>query len=71
MPQEHAEADAFFCFVQLMSEFRDNFCAQLDATGVGVKATIASLYGSPAPFGSISFPGRSWRVRRLPQSHPA
>lgn len=25
----HAEADAFFCFVDLMSEFRDNFCKQL------------------------------------------
>ena len=25
----HAEADAFFCFVDLISEFRDNFCQQL------------------------------------------
>ena len=26
---EHAEADAFFCFVELISEFRDNFCQRL------------------------------------------
>ena len=25
----HAEADAFFCFVELVSECRDNFCQQL------------------------------------------
>lgn len=28
----HAEADAFFCFVDLISEFRDNFCQQLVRT---------------------------------------
>lgn len=26
---EHAEADAFWCFVELMTEFRDNYCEQL------------------------------------------
>lgn len=26
---QHAEADAFFCFVELISEFRDHFCQQL------------------------------------------
>lgn len=26
---ENAEADAFFCFVELISEFRDNFCQRL------------------------------------------
>ena len=25
----HAEADAFFCFMDIISEFRDNFCQQL------------------------------------------
>ena len=25
----HAEADAFFCFLDLMGDFRDNFCKQL------------------------------------------
>ncbi|XP_032232579.1 TBC1 domain family member 13 [Nematostella vectensis] len=35
--QEHAEADAFFCFTNLMSEIRDNFIKSLDesATGIG------------------------------------
>ena len=26
---DNAEADAFFCFVELISEFRDNFCQRL------------------------------------------
>ena len=26
---QNAEADAFFCFVELLAEFRDNFCKQL------------------------------------------
>lgn len=26
---QHAEADAFFCFMEVISEFRDNFCQQL------------------------------------------
>ena len=26
---QHAEADAFFCFVELISEFRDHFCQHL------------------------------------------
>ena len=26
---QHAEADAFFCFVELVSEFRDHFCQHL------------------------------------------
>jgi len=39
----HAEADAFFCFVELMSEFRDYFCKQLDNSEVGVKAMLAAL----------------------------
>ena len=25
----HSEADAFFCFVELISEFRDHFCQHL------------------------------------------
>jgi len=25
----HAEADAFFCFMDLLAEFRDHFCKQL------------------------------------------
>lgn len=56
---DHAEADAFFCFVDLMSEFRDNFCKQLvrppclkcggdialiqDNSSSGVRATISKF----------------------------
>lgn len=32
---EHAEADAFFCFVDLLGEFRDHFCKQLVRTVAG------------------------------------
>lgn len=40
---QHAEADAFFCFVELISEFRDHFCQHLDNSAVGIRATIAKL----------------------------
>ncbi|KMZ58747.1 TBC1 domain family member [Zostera marina] len=39
----HAEADSFFCFVELLSEFRDNFCQQLDNSVVGIRSTISRL----------------------------
>ncbi|KAK4404021.1 TBC1 domain family member 13 [Sesamum angolense] len=38
-----AEADAFFCFVELLSGFRDNFVQQLDNSVVGIRATITRL----------------------------
>ncbi|KAL8048462.1 hypothetical protein ABFX02_07G067900 [Erythranthe guttata] len=38
-----AEADTFFCFVELMSGFRDNFVQQLDNSVVGIRATISRL----------------------------
>ncbi|XP_012572282.1 uncharacterized protein [Cicer arietinum] len=38
-----AEADAFFCFVELLSGFRDNFVQQLDNSVVGIRATITKL----------------------------
>ena len=41
--RDHAEADAFFCFMDLLSEFRDNYCKQLDNSEVGIKATLADL----------------------------
>lgn len=31
---DHAEADAFFCFVDLMGEFRDNYTKQLVHIGL-------------------------------------
>ncbi|KAM3327139.1 TBC1 domain family member 13 [Capsicum chacoense] len=38
-----AEADTFFCFVELLSGFRDHFCQQLDNSVVGIRSTIAKL----------------------------
>uniref|UniRef100_A0A6M2EXL2 Rab-GAP TBC domain-containing protein n=1 Tax=Populus davidiana TaxID=266767 RepID=A0A6M2EXL2_9ROSI len=38
-----AEADTFFCFVELLSGFRDLFCQQLDNSVVGIRSTIARL----------------------------
>lgn len=40
---EQAEADAFFCFVSLLGDFRDHFCQQLDNSSVGIRATIQRL----------------------------
>lgn len=41
--QSSAEADTFFCFVELISGFRDNFCQQLDNSVVGIRSTITKL----------------------------
>lgn len=41
--QASAEADTFFCFVELISGFRDNFVQQLDNSVVGIRATITRL----------------------------
>lgn len=41
----YAEADSFYCFVDLISEFRDHFCQQLDNSSSGIKATIGKLVG--------------------------
>lgn len=41
--QACAEADTFFCFVELLSGFRDHFCQQLDNSVVGIRATITRL----------------------------
>jgi hypothetical protein len=41
--QACAEADTFFCFVELLSGFRDHFCQQLDNSVVGIRSTITRL----------------------------
>lgn len=41
--QAFAEADTFFCFVELLSGFRDHFCQQLDNSVVGIRSTITRL----------------------------
>ncbi|GIL51493.1 hypothetical protein Vafri_7469 [Volvox africanus] len=40
---QYAEADAFWCFMELISDFRDHFCQQLDNAQTGIKATIRRL----------------------------
>lgn len=41
--QGAAEADTFFCFSELLSGFRDNFCQQLDNSVVGIRSTLTRL----------------------------
>jgi hypothetical protein len=40
-----AEADAFFCFVDLMGEFRDHFCQQLVRAGLQTRVKVTGLGG--------------------------
>ena len=37
------EADAFFCFTNLMAELRDHFCSKLDHTNVGITAKVQTM----------------------------
>lgn len=41
--QVNAEADTFFCFVEILSGIRDNFCKQLDNSVVGIRSTISKM----------------------------
>ncbi|XP_068695317.1 TBC1 domain family member 13-like isoform X1 [Montipora foliosa] len=41
--QEHVEADAFFCFTNLMSEIRDNFIKSLDDSECGIGSMMKSV----------------------------
>lgn len=41
--RDHVEADAFFCFTNLMAEIRDNFCKTLDGSEHGVRGTMERL----------------------------
>ncbi len=43
LARTYAEADAFWCFMELISDFRDHFCAQLDNAATGIKATLRRL----------------------------
>ncbi|MEQ2205822.1 hypothetical protein XENOCAPTIV_015216 [Xenoophorus captivus] len=42
--KEHAEADTFFCFTNLMSENRDNFIKSLDDSQCGITCKMESVY---------------------------
>lgn len=41
---EHAEADTFFCFTNLMSENRDNFIKSLDDSQCGITYKMESVF---------------------------
>uniref|UniRef100_A0A8C5RZH6 TBC1 domain family member 13 n=1 Tax=Laticauda laticaudata TaxID=8630 RepID=A0A8C5RZH6_LATLA len=42
--KEHAEADTFFCFTNLMSEIRDNFIKSLDDSQCGITYKMEKVY---------------------------
>uniref|UniRef100_A0A5S6R478 TBC1 domain family member 13 n=1 Tax=Trichuris muris TaxID=70415 RepID=A0A5S6R478_TRIMR len=42
--REHAEADSYFCFQNLMSEIVDNFIKTLDKSTVGIERQMNQLY---------------------------
>lgn len=58
----HAEADAFFCFMDIISEFRDNFCQQLVCPPVPMPCTTGLI---PAPLISMSSMSDCCLCRRL------
>uniref|UniRef100_A0A915CU22 Rab-GAP TBC domain-containing protein n=1 Tax=Ditylenchus dipsaci TaxID=166011 RepID=A0A915CU22_9BILA len=41
---EHAEADTFYCFQNLMSEIKDNFIRTLDSSDCGIEAVLSRFY---------------------------
>ncbi|XP_051892730.1 TBC1 domain family member 13 isoform X1 [Pristis pectinata] len=44
--KEHAEADTFFCFTNLMSEIRDNFIKSLDDSQCGITCKMEKVYST-------------------------
>lgn len=38
-----AEADTFFCFAELVSGFKNNYCKHLDNSQVGIRSTLSKL----------------------------
>ncbi|KAL4609567.1 TBC1 domain family member 13-like [Arapaima gigas] len=44
--KEHAEADTFFCFTNLMSENMDNFIKTLDESPCGITTRMESVYSA-------------------------
>eukprot|EP00798_Chlamydomonas_sp_ICE-L_P024704 gene24704-10340_t len=43
LARKYGEADAFWCFMDLISEFRDHFCQKLDNAETGIRATMRRL----------------------------
>ncbi|CAH2316306.1 TBC1 domain family member 13 [Pelobates cultripes] len=44
--KEHAEADTFFCFTNLMAEIRDNFIKSLDDSQCGITSKMEKVYAT-------------------------
>ncbi|XP_053328534.1 TBC1 domain family member 13 [Spea bombifrons] len=44
--KEHAEADTFFCFTNLMAEIRDNFIKSLDDSQCGITSKMEKVYST-------------------------
>lgn len=43
---EHAEADTFFCFSNLMAEIQDNFIKSLDDSQCGITYKMEKVYST-------------------------
>lgn len=41
--RKHAEADTYWCYMMLLTDFRDNFVKSLDDSDMGIGATLARL----------------------------
>uniref|UniRef100_A0A0K0FK45 TBC1 domain family member 13 n=1 Tax=Strongyloides venezuelensis TaxID=75913 RepID=A0A0K0FK45_STRVS len=41
---KHAEADAFYCFQNLMTEIQDNFIRTMDSSHIGIEAMMEKFY---------------------------
>ena len=42
------EADAFFCFTNIMAEVRDHFCSKLDNTSLGITTKVCEENATPS-----------------------
>ena len=53
--RQAVEADAFFCFTNLMAEVRDHFCSKLDHTELGITAKITPRFRAPEARPTLRF----------------
>ncbi|KRX94037.1 TBC1 domain family member 13 [Trichinella pseudospiralis] len=60
--QEHAEADTFFCFQNLMSEIKDNFIKTLDSSNVGIGWYISCLLSKASKKPILNFEDHQMRA---------
>ncbi|GMR34107.1 hypothetical protein PMAYCL1PPCAC_04302 [Pristionchus mayeri] len=64
---EHAEADTFFCFQQLMSEIKDNFIKTLDDSQCGIEQSMASFHSLIASWDPVLHAHLVQRLQIRPQ----